>query len=1019
MLKDYLSKLLALALVISVSAAVTAQNVTITAPMSVAGDYPTIQAAFGPWSADQVAEVVEIDDGMGATVGCDAASNDLTGKIALIDRGACAFTQKAFNAEAAGAIGVIICNSLADFPDSIIVMGGGDGCALTIPATMMSYGDCQTIRAELGNGLTASLNSNLPNPGDDIGNEIILPGAGTYQADTIVGTTVFGDSEHAQYYVITAPSDGVMNVNTCGNGVDTRVSVLQGCRNVLSLVGQNDDACELAPGAPEYASNLDVIVYGGEEYIIVFDDPWTATGPEFDVSFGDLPNVDVTVSVDMQDVTVDPAGAYIAGEMNGWTPEPMTDNMDGTYSFTFSTLAGTAVQYKFLNGPDGWESGAALEACGVDNGMGDFNRTIFPGLDGANAGLVCFESCAVCPPDVACPEWVKDDFEGFALGTIGDQDANDAWTTWSNDPGGAEDGLVTDEQAFSGVHSLNISEAGGDDVIMDHGLRDAGNFILKWKMYVPAGSAGYWGTMKTLATLPGPGIPDLGIQVNMATDGTVTMDAGGAGAFTFTMPQDEWFDVYHVYDLDNSIGKLLINGEEMAQWNLAWDIFNQTDAGAVTVAGIDFYGNTGNNYYVDDILFKEIESCPADAIICDGFDGYDLGTPGPQAPHWTTWSFAPGTGEDGEVVNEAQLSCEQSLKISEAGGDDVILLLGERTTGNYTLSWNMWVPSGSGAYYNLQKTTANLPAPPTADFGIQVALNVDGTVAMDAGGAAAFTFDYPHDEWFELSHALNVDEGTGSLSLNGTEVATWMLEWDIFNQTAGPISIGGVDFFGNTDNLYYVDDLYFIEEESTAAPTVAVTFQVDMSNESVAGDGVYIAGEMNGWSGESMTDMGGGIWAATYDIDPMAVTQIQYKFQNGSGGWENSDLLEPCGVDDGQGGFNRISDIPMEDVTFDAVCFRNCVTCDLVSAEEAAFAASLGISPNPASNVVNVSYNFENMTDLNIRVVNNFGQVISNSFISSALAGNHQVDVSTLPTGIYNFVFTDGEVVVSKRVVVE
>ena len=108
-----------------------AQDLTITSPASIAGDYPGIQAAFGVWSNAESATLVLIDDGTGATVGCDPATNVLTGAIAVIDRGACAFTQKVANAEAAGAIAVVVFNNNMDAPDEAIIMGGNDGCLST------------------------------------------------------------------------------------------------------------------------------------------------------------------------------------------------------------------------------------------------------------------------------------------------------------------------------------------------------------------------------------------------------------------------------------------------------------------------------------------------------------------------------------------------------------------------------------------------------------------------------------------------------------------------------------------------------------------------------------------------------------------------------------------------------------------------------------------------------------------------------------------------------------------------
>jgi minor extracellular serine protease Vpr len=70
--------------------------------------------------------------------GCTAISEDLTGMIALIDRGVCSFTTKIRNAEAAGAVGTIVANNVAGDPTSM----GHDGTALPgIPAVMVGLAE--------------------------------------------------------------------------------------------------------------------------------------------------------------------------------------------------------------------------------------------------------------------------------------------------------------------------------------------------------------------------------------------------------------------------------------------------------------------------------------------------------------------------------------------------------------------------------------------------------------------------------------------------------------------------------------------------------------------------------------------------------------------------------------------------------------------------------------------------------------------------------------------------------------
>lgn len=66
--------------------------------------------------------------------GCNPLTNNLTGKIAVIYRNTCEFGAKAFNAQEAGAVGVIIINR---DPDAVAMGGGAQGANVTIPVVMI------------------------------------------------------------------------------------------------------------------------------------------------------------------------------------------------------------------------------------------------------------------------------------------------------------------------------------------------------------------------------------------------------------------------------------------------------------------------------------------------------------------------------------------------------------------------------------------------------------------------------------------------------------------------------------------------------------------------------------------------------------------------------------------------------------------------------------------------------------------------------------------------------------------
>jgi hypothetical protein len=72
-----------------------------------------------------------------SALGCDTLGNlaqNLTGKIAIVYRGNCAFDIKAYNAQIRGAIGVIIINHTGGpIPMSVGFLGG----AVTIPVVMI------------------------------------------------------------------------------------------------------------------------------------------------------------------------------------------------------------------------------------------------------------------------------------------------------------------------------------------------------------------------------------------------------------------------------------------------------------------------------------------------------------------------------------------------------------------------------------------------------------------------------------------------------------------------------------------------------------------------------------------------------------------------------------------------------------------------------------------------------------------------------------------------------------------
>ena len=123
------------------------------------GEVELQTAVFGPPVANTglTGDIVLVDDGSGTvTDGCQsltaASAAAVAGNIALIDRGVCNFTVKTVNAQAAGAVAVIIANNVAS---GLPPLGGNDA-SITIPTVGITLADGNTIKSQLP-GVTIAL----------------------------------------------------------------------------------------------------------------------------------------------------------------------------------------------------------------------------------------------------------------------------------------------------------------------------------------------------------------------------------------------------------------------------------------------------------------------------------------------------------------------------------------------------------------------------------------------------------------------------------------------------------------------------------------------------------------------------------------------------------------------------------------------------------------------------------------------------------------------------------------------
>jgi hypothetical protein len=124
----------------------------VTGPDAIAGDYYVGTASFGaPLNAAGVSGEIAIaldeanSDGPSTTDACSPLQNlsQLAGRVAVADRGTCSFVQKARNAQAAGAVGLVVVNNVES---SFAVGITGTDPSITIPVVHITLANGNTLK---------------------------------------------------------------------------------------------------------------------------------------------------------------------------------------------------------------------------------------------------------------------------------------------------------------------------------------------------------------------------------------------------------------------------------------------------------------------------------------------------------------------------------------------------------------------------------------------------------------------------------------------------------------------------------------------------------------------------------------------------------------------------------------------------------------------------------------------------------------------------------------------------------
>lgn len=401
----------------------------------------------------------------------------------------------------------------------------------------------------------------------------------------------------------------------------------------------------------------------------------------------------------------------------------------------------------------------------------------------------------------------EQNFDGF---TAGDYlaEVDEAWTTWSNAPGTAEDPTISDAFAQTAPNSVFVS--GTNDPVYNFGNQTSGAYIVSFDMYVPADRAGYYNLQHIT-------LSEWAVEVYLHADLTTRIIAGGQELSNFTYEADTWFTVSFEINLNADDATMFWNDEEIINWQ--WSLQTDGTAGTNQMGCANLFAGAENDdvaeYYFDNFVFDAM----SEVIYENNFDEYTSGDYLAVVDEaWTTWSNAPGTAED-PIISDAQAeTAPNSVYVS--GTNDPVFNFGNQTSGTYEVSFDIYVPAGMAGYYNLQHITLS-------EWAVEVYLHADLTSRIIAGGQELSNFTFEADTWFTVSFDIDLNADDATMFWDGEEIINW--QWSLQTDgTAGTNQMGCANMFAGAENddvaEYYFDNFKFVSSSTALIPP---TIEVD------------------------------------------------------------------------------------------------------------------------------------------------------------------------------------------------
>lgn len=476
--------------------------------------------------------------------------------------------------------------------------------------------------------------------------------------------------------------------------------------------------------------------------------------------------------------------------------------------------------------------------------------------------------------------------------------------------------------------------------------------------------------------------------------------------------------------------------------------------------------------------------CP-DESTCDSLDQYNSAATA--APLWDQSAlfvqWAGSLGGDTEISTAQSASAPNSIRIHDlgsAGLSDIVALFDTITSGAWEIAFDMYVPTGKGAYFNIQQNYIGGGAGNLWGGEIYFLDNGNADVVYSTGSTLAGSFTYTQGSWFTMQTIIDLDNDTVWFEVNSNP-ANVGYQYSLAN-AGGPAQFNGINFYsgvrqGFTYDCDYYFDNFCISPRATGTPCPAPTGLASTAN--VGCDSVEL--DWNSNSGSSVLEYGpagftlgsgtqvavnstpyvvsgltsgtnydfyvsdlcgndtssainisestasGPLPTASFSYTQMAVGNVVEVYVDASASTNASSYSWDFGNGvNGSGMMDTVSYIGGGTYTILLTVSNGCgtdtmsMTVSFSSIEESLLAQSINAYPNPTSSSLWVEAELSGSEAVSIKLLDAQGRLVID--ISESGHNGHlkrAIDVSNLATGIYMLEVRQGAAMATRRIIIE